>query len=92
LAPTQTRYKEIQQALADKGYLKREPNGVWDSESEDALKQFQTAKKLPPTGKINSPSLIGLGLGPKAPDPIVSPPNVPAPPPPPGDSAASPPR
>ena len=91
LTPSQTRYKEIQQALAEKGYLKQEPNGVWDSQSEDAMKQFQTEKKLPPTGKINSPSLIGLGLGPKAPDPIISPPNVPTPLlPPPGDSPASP--
>jgi peptidoglycan hydrolase-like protein with peptidoglycan-binding domain len=60
--------------LADKGYLKTEPNGVWDSNSEEALKQFQTEKKLAPTGKLNSPSLIGLGLGPKPPDPITVPP------------------
>jgi len=77
LAPTATRYKEIQQALADKGYLKAEPSGVWDTQSEEALKQFQTEKNLPPSGKINAPSLIGLGLGPKAPDPIISPPNTP---------------
>ncbi len=75
-APTAARYKEIQQALADKGYLKTEPNGVWDSNSEEAMKQFQTEKKLPPNGKINSPSLIGLGLGPKPSDP-----NTPIPPP-----------
>jgi hypothetical protein len=75
-APTAARYKEIQQALADKGYLKTEPNGVWDSNSEEAMKQFQTEKKLAPNGKINSPSLIGLGLGPKPSDP-----NTPIPPP-----------
>jgi hypothetical protein len=65
LAPTAARYKEIQQALSEKGYLKTEPNGVWDAQSEEAMKQFQTERKLQPTGKINSPSLIGLGLGPK---------------------------
>ncbi len=64
-APTPDRYKEIQQALVDKGYLKSEPNGVWDNDSADALKQFQTDKNLPPTGKITAASLIGLGLGPK---------------------------
>ena len=29
--PTPERYREIQQALVDKGYLKSEPNGVWDA-------------------------------------------------------------
>jgi len=65
MAPTPDRYREIQQALVDKGYLKTEPNGVWDSQSSDALKQFQTDQKLSPTGKISSASLINLGLGPK---------------------------
>ena|SRR5271165_940522 len=62
-APTAERYKEIQQALITKGYLKSEPNGVWDAQSVDALKQFQTDQKLIPSGKINAASLIGLGLG-----------------------------
>ncbi|HWF09950.1 MAG TPA: peptidoglycan-binding domain-containing protein [Bryobacteraceae bacterium] len=67
-APTPERYKEIQQALAEKGYLKSEPNGVWDADSADALRQFQTDKNLTPTGKITAASLIGLGLGPKQAD------------------------
>ena len=64
-APSPERYKEIQQALVDKGYLKSEPNGAWDTQSMDALRQFQTDKKLSPTGKLSSASLIALGLGPK---------------------------
>lgn len=76
VAPTPERYREIQQALADKGYLKSEPNGVWDEQSIDAMRQFQTDRKLPPTGKISSASLIGLGLGPKN-----NPPETPAQPP-----------
>ena len=64
-APTPERYREIQQALADKGYLKSEPNGVWDDHSAEALRQFQTEQKLSPTGKLSSASLIALGLGPK---------------------------
>jgi Putative peptidoglycan binding domain len=64
VTPTPERYKEIQQALADKGYLKSEPNGVWDAQSIDALRQFQTDQKLSVTGRISSASLIGLGLGP----------------------------
>jgi hypothetical protein len=60
MAPTPDRYREIQQALVDKGYLKSEPNGVWDDQSAEALKQFQTDQHLSPTGKISSLSLIGL--------------------------------
>lgn len=64
-APSADRYREIQQALADKGYLKSTPNGVWDAESTDALKRFQTDQNLTADGKIGSLSLIALGLGPK---------------------------
>ncbi|HVW84649.1 MAG TPA: peptidoglycan-binding domain-containing protein [Bryobacteraceae bacterium] len=63
-SPTPERYKEIQAALAQKGYLKSEPTGVWNQESVAALRQFQTDRKLDPTGKITAASLIDLGLGP----------------------------
>jgi Putative peptidoglycan binding domain len=63
--PTPERYREIQQALVEKGYLKSDPDGVWDAESADALRQFQADQKLTPNGKITAASLIGLGLGPK---------------------------
>ncbi len=65
-APTSDRYKEIQQALVDKGYLKGEPTGVWDADSAAAMQRFQQDQKLTPSGKINAPSLIGLGLGAKS--------------------------
>ena len=64
-APTPDRYKEIQQALATKGYLKDEPNGEWGAGSVDALKRFQADQNLTPDGKLNSLSLIALVLGPK---------------------------
>lgn len=64
-APTPERYKEIQQALAAKGYLHGEASGTWDADSADALKRFQADQNLTPDGKINSLSLIALGLGPK---------------------------
>jgi Putative peptidoglycan binding domain len=63
--PTQERYQQIQQALADHGFYKGDVNGVWGSDSVDALKQFQQSQKLSATGKIDSVSLIALGLGPK---------------------------
>ncbi len=78
MQPTQDRYREIQQALAEKGYLKSEPTGVWGSDSVDALKQFQAEQSIPVTGKLNSRSIIGLGLGPKTAAPLVVPPPEPS--------------
>ena len=63
--PTPDRYKEIQQALADKGYFRGTPDGAWNGESVDALKRFQKDQNLDPDGKIGSLSLMALGLGPK---------------------------
>jgi hypothetical protein len=63
--PSADRYREIQQALVDKGYLQREPTGVWGAESADALKRFQADQKIDGNGKLNSLTLIALGLGPK---------------------------
>ena len=66
LAPSPERYKEIQGALAAKGYLKPEDaNGSWNQASVDALTRFQSEQNLGSTGKINSLSLIALGLGPR---------------------------
>lgn len=49
-----------------KGYLKPEDaNGTWGQSSVDALKRFQTEQKIDSSGKINSLSLIALGLGPR---------------------------
>ncbi len=65
MAPTPERYQEIQQALANKGYLKAPVSGVWGEDSVAALRRFQQDQHLDPTGKIDSLSLIALGLGPK---------------------------
>ena len=63
--PDPQRYEEIQKALADRGYFKGAVDGQWGDDSVDALKRFQADQKLPDDGKINSLSLIALGLGPK---------------------------
>jgi peptidoglycan hydrolase-like protein with peptidoglycan-binding domain len=63
--PTPNRYREIQQALADRGYFKSEPDGVWGPESVEALKQFQQDQNLKASGRLDPMSLISLGLGPK---------------------------
>ena len=71
-APTSDRYKEIQQALASKGYLESgAPSGVWDNSSVEALKKFQADQSLEPSGKLDSVSLIALGLGPRHDQPPV---------------------
>ena len=75
--PSPERYKEIQDALIARGYMKPEEIGSgWNQNSVDALKRFQADQKIENSGKINSLSLIALGLGPKhdanptkAPDP-----------------------
>ena len=69
-APTPERYKEIQQALASKGYLQPDASsGVWDNSSVSALKKFQEDQSLEPSGKLDSLSLIALGLGPRHAEP-----------------------
>jgi peptidoglycan hydrolase-like protein with peptidoglycan-binding domain len=64
-APTPERYKEIQEALAQKGYLHGEASGVWNPDSADALRRFQQDQNLQASGKLDSLSIIALGLGPK---------------------------
>jgi hypothetical protein len=71
LSPTPERYKEIQGALAAKGYLRQEDaTGSWNQASVDALTKFQSERNLGSTGKINSLSLIALGLGPRHDTPV----------------------
>ena len=78
LAPTPERYKEIQSALVQRGYLKKDASGVWDADSTDALKRFQQDQSLEASGKLNSLSLIALGLGPKHNAPAPAAPHPPA--------------
>ena len=47
------------------GYLQGEPTGQWDQSSLEALRRFQQDQNLQPSGKLDSLSLIALGLGPK---------------------------
>lgn len=65
LAPSPERYTDIQQALIQKGYLQGQATGQWDQASTDALRRFQKEQNLEANGKIDSLSLIALGLGPK---------------------------
>lgn len=74
MTPTPDRYRQIQEALAAKGYLHTEDaTGRWNETSTDALKRFQADQNIASNGKINSLSLIALGLGPKR-EAVVKPP------------------
>ena len=79
MSPTPDRYREIQGALASKGFLKPEDaTGTWNQTSSDAMKKFQAEQNLDSNGKINSLSLIALGLGPhRDPAPPKPPPQPP---------------
>jgi Putative peptidoglycan binding domain len=73
-SPSSDRYREIQESLISRGYLQGPANGVWDQNSADAMRKFQTEQKMDPTGKISAKALISLGLGPK--DESIVPPTV----------------
>jgi peptidoglycan hydrolase-like protein with peptidoglycan-binding domain len=62
-APTRDRIVEIQAALARDGFYRGAPSGKWDAETTQAMRDFQTAKGLTPTGKLGAQSLQKLGLG-----------------------------
>jgi peptidoglycan hydrolase-like protein with peptidoglycan-binding domain len=62
-APTPDRISEIQQALAKNGSFAGAPNGKWDGATVDAMKKFQEAHGLNPSGKLDAKTLQQLGLG-----------------------------
>ncbi|HXT73355.1 MAG TPA: peptidoglycan-binding domain-containing protein [Candidatus Angelobacter sp.] len=61
--PAADRTEEIQSALERGGFYSGNPNGKWDGGTQEALRRFQTANGLPPTGKLDALSLQKLGLG-----------------------------
>jgi peptidoglycan hydrolase-like protein with peptidoglycan-binding domain len=62
-APTAQRISEIQQALAKNGAYAGAPNGKWDTSTVEAMKKFQGAHGLNPSGKLDAKTLQQLGLG-----------------------------
>ncbi len=65
LHPDPERYRQIQQALAERGYFTGQVNGEWNDDSVAALRHFQADQKLDGDGKIDALSLKALGLGAK---------------------------
>jgi peptidoglycan hydrolase-like protein with peptidoglycan-binding domain len=64
MEPTPERYREIQQALIDRGFLDGEPSGKWDERTVEAWKRFEESAGLPVDGKLDAKALIALGLAP----------------------------
>lgn len=62
-APTTDRVREIQEALAKNGAYPSDPTGKWDAGTVDAMKKFQQANGLEPSGKLTALTLQKLGLG-----------------------------
>ena len=62
-APTADRITEIQQALSKDGSYTGSPNGKWDDSTVAAMKKFQDAHGLNPSGKLDAKTLQQLGLG-----------------------------
>ena len=62
-APTPDRISEIQQALAKDGSFAGTPNGKWDDSTVEAMRKFQDAHGLNPSGKLDAKTLQQLGLG-----------------------------
>jgi hypothetical protein len=61
--PSAERIGEIQQALSRAGFYSGEITGRWDSDTVEAMKRFQQAQGLEPTGRLDALSLQKLGLG-----------------------------
>jgi peptidoglycan hydrolase-like protein with peptidoglycan-binding domain len=54
--------KEVQQALKDKGYDPGQVDGAMGMRTRDAIKSFQSASNLQPTGTINAETAQKLGV------------------------------
>lgn len=64
LRPEPERIQEIQQALAQAGYLNAQPSGRWDDQTREAMRRYQADHGFPVTGLPEAKSLMKLGLGP----------------------------
>lgn len=59
---SQTEVREIQRALNEAGYDAGRVDGRWGPSTERALHDFQEAKGLDPTGRLNEKTILALGL------------------------------
>lgn len=60
-ATDSTQVQSVQASLRDEGYAVS-VDGVWGPQTAEALRQFQTANNLSPTGEIDSETLSALDI------------------------------
>ncbi len=58
------RTDQIQEALIHAGDLQGQPTGRWDTQTREAMKQYQRANGFGSTGLPDAKSLMKMGLGP----------------------------
>jgi peptidoglycan hydrolase-like protein with peptidoglycan-binding domain len=63
MAPTSERISQIQSALAGQGVYQGDPSGKWDDGTVEAMRKYQAAQGLNPSGKLDARTLEKLGLG-----------------------------
>jgi peptidoglycan hydrolase-like protein with peptidoglycan-binding domain len=54
--------QQVQDELNKMGYDAGPANGQLNASTEQSVKEFQSAKNLSPTGEINGPTLVALGI------------------------------
>ncbi len=54
--------RDVQRTLGAKGYSAGQPDGVYGSDTRQALRKFQNDNRLNPTGQIDTQTLAALGL------------------------------
>ncbi|HYH20701.1 MAG TPA: peptidoglycan-binding domain-containing protein [Azospirillum sp.] len=59
-SPAQVR--QVQQVLKQSGYNAGNVNGSWDQQTSQAVRNFQQAQGLEPTGQLNTRTLSALGI------------------------------
>lgn len=59
---SQTKVREVQEALDSRGYAVGEIDGRWGPRTSSALKDFQSAQGIEATGHINTETFNALGI------------------------------
>lgn len=54
--------RDVQRALSQRGYFSGQADGDWNEQSKQALREFQRAQGLEPTGQFDQQTLSALGL------------------------------
>lgn len=60
---TSATLRQVQEALQRRGYAVDNSDGRWSEQTASALRDFQQAQGLEPSGQLNSRTLGALGLG-----------------------------